>query len=483
MLLIRFAPWEPDKADLDASVTRIARNVLPAANSYKPLRSLAPYNDTAMAGDARGLAATRLVSGGWNVWTGSATKLYKFATSSWTDVSRTVGGNYAVPANEYWRFAQFGDNLVAVQGGDDPQVIGISGGANFAALGGSPPRARNVSVVGDFLVLSGLVNFPARLHWSDINTITSWTPGSGSFADFQDFPDGGRVVGVAGGEVGYVLQEYAIRRMTFVPGSGVAFQFERVIDGKGCLSPYGYATVGGVVYFVGEDGFYAYSGGGLNPIGGERVNQWFLDNCDTTRLTGVLCVADPYRPLILWAFYATAASTVFDRLLIYNWQLDRWTFADVSAQMWASGAAPGIGLDSLTTPLDSLPYSLDSRAYEGGRPVLMAIDTSRRLAFMEGANLAATIETQEAHIIPGKRSFVSEVRPTVDASAATVRVTTRERYADMATYSASASMEATGVCPVLASGRLMRAEVTIPAGVAWSNAVGVDVTAVPDGDA
>ena len=34
----------------------------------------------------------------------------------------------------------------------------------------------------------------------------------------QEFPDGGPVQGVAGGEIGYVVQDRAIRTMQFLPG-------------------------------------------------------------------------------------------------------------------------------------------------------------------------------------------------------------------------------------------------------------------------
>jgi hypothetical protein len=43
-------------------------------------------------------------------------------------------------------------------------------------------------------------------------------------SDFQDFPDGGIVRGVAGGEYGVIFQETAMRRMTYAPGSPVHLQ-------------------------------------------------------------------------------------------------------------------------------------------------------------------------------------------------------------------------------------------------------------------
>ena len=385
-----------------------------------------------------------------------------------------------VGSGDFWRFTQYGTRLIAVNANDAPQYIDVDAGANFAVLTGSPPQAKNVSVVGDFLVMSGLTTYPYRVQWSGINDSTIWTVGT-SLSDTQDFADGGKVTGVAGGETGYILQEYAIRRMTFLPGSDYVFTFERVVDGKGCLSSYGYATVAGTVYFIAEDGFYSYNAQGLNPIGAQRVNRWFLSNCDTARLNAVLCVADPYRPRIFWAFYSTAAATTFDRLMIYDWQLNKWTYAEVSAQIWGGAASPGIGLDSITGTLESQTYSFDSRLYLGGRPTIAAIDASKQLSFLEGSAMAATIETQEFEPAPGARAFMTEVEPHIDTTAAQIRVATRERYADNANYSNYSSMQVTGRCPVRVSGRLHRIEATIPANTTWNHAIGIDYKAVKEG--
>ncbi|WP_204270152.1 hypothetical protein, partial [Klebsiella aerogenes] len=87
-----------------------------------------------------------------------------------------------------------------------------------------------ISVVGRFLVLSGLLSQSYRIQWSglnDFNSATSWSVGVNS-ADFQDFPDGDIVRGVAGGESGIIFQDQAIRRMSYVPGSPVIFQIDRI---------------------------------------------------------------------------------------------------------------------------------------------------------------------------------------------------------------------------------------------------------------
>ena len=42
------------------------------------------------------------------------------------------------------------------------------------------------------------------------------------------------------------------------------------------ISKYGFTTIGNVLYFLAEDGFYSISGQQVTPIGADKVNEWFL---------------------------------------------------------------------------------------------------------------------------------------------------------------------------------------------------------------
>jgi hypothetical protein len=146
----------------------------------------------------------------------------------------------------------------------------------FADLAGSPPQARYIDIVGRFVVLSGLLTTPQRMQWSglnDVNGATSWTPGINS-SDFQDLPDGGIVRGVAGGETGVILQDSAIRRMTYVPGSPVIFQIERISQDKGLFGPYSLVRAGERIFFFSAQGFHRIDPGGFpTPIGRELSGE------------------------------------------------------------------------------------------------------------------------------------------------------------------------------------------------------------------
>jgi len=222
---VQFGEWRPDVALLDTQFASEVENVFPGVNSYLPFPSLLPFVVTPLP-DACGLYGARTSSGEWVIFAGTPTKLYKWFNNAWVDLTRTVGGNYNVAGDDLWMFEQSGTKLVAVNVNDKPQVIDIDSGTHFADLAGSPPRATNVKQVGDFLFLSGLSGTtgtaPAAVNnrcivWSGVNDITMFNPGT-NLCDMQEFPDGGPVQGVAGNEVGYVVQERQVMTMQFLPG-------------------------------------------------------------------------------------------------------------------------------------------------------------------------------------------------------------------------------------------------------------------------
>ena len=344
-------------------------------------------------------------------------------------------------------------------------------------------------MVGDFVVLGCLNVNERKIRNSAINDATGWTIGT-NLCDEQEFADGGRLTGVAGGEFGYVLQETSIRRMIFQPGSDTAFRFERVEKEHGAAAGYGVVATVNAVFFISNDGFYSFGDNGLVPIGAQRVNKWFRANSDTTRFFSVIAFTDPYAPRIYWAFFNAAGSTRFDRLLIYDWQLDRWSWSDASAMFWATSVTAGLSLEALDVygSLDTgVPYSLDSRVWEGGRPVIGALDPAGRLAFLEGVTpLDATLTTAPLQLNPGARANVGRVMPlgVFNGAALAVRVGRRERTQDAVSYTASvAPSSRSGIARMKASGRFHEIETTIAqaSGPQWTHAQGLDIGATPDG--
>jgi hypothetical protein len=388
----------------------------------------------------------------------------------------------ALPSTNHWQLAQFGSVVVAVQPNVAPQAFTLGTSAAFADLGGSPPSAAYVSVVGRFLVLSGLVSEPYRIQWSGLNAITTWTSGTIS-SDYQDLPDGGIVRGVAGGEHGVIFQETAMRRMVYVPGSPVIFNIERITEDKGLMAPYSLIRAGERIFFLAAQGFQEMAPVGLpQPIGKERFDRFFFGDWDPGSLQLVIGAADPAGSRVYWAYRSQAGPAgLFDRLIVYDYALGRASLIETSGEYLASLAAPGTtleGLDSVSGSLDALTFSLDDVS-ASALSKLSAVSSEHKVGFFSGESLEATLDTSEQSL--GRRVRVQGFRPVTDASGCYGAVGARETLQESVAYSTEQQVNGRGFCPANVSTRLARARLRIPADTAWTFATGVEPQFAPEG--
>lgn len=479
---IPLGEWAPDAAAVDSPAMTNVTNVFAQASGYGPVKTPSAAS-SALPAPCKGAVAVRMKSGTYQFYAGTATGLYKLdpVSTTWTDVSR-AGATYFVPDDDYWSFALFGDRLLATHVNDGPQFINVESGTAFANVGGSPPRSRFVSVVGDFVVLGGLTDYPNRLQWSGLNDSDFWTPGL-NYSDVQDFPDGGRVAGVSGGEFGIVFQEDAIRRMIFAPGTPEVFQFSKVEDGRGAVAPWSVVQAGPRIFFLDNNGFYAYTGGASTDIGADRVNRWFRNNADLAYIGKAVGIADITASRVMWAFKSQSASdpNLLDVAIIYDWTLNRWTKIERSIRYWIGAATPAVSIDTISGSIDAITGSFDSALYAGGVPTMAVFGTDNILAFLEGPAMEATLETADAMLARPGRAMVRGVRLDGDSSTFGVRVGRRESLNAAVAFDAETTPNSERIATARASARYHRARIRIPASETWTYASAIEIDAVPEG--
>ena len=390
----------------------------------------------------------------------------------------------SVSSDKQWQFAQFGNLVFATQANVVLQVYNLASSTAFGDNSGSPPQASYISVVGRFLVLSGLLSQPYRVQWSGLNDTTNWTSGTGS-SDFQDFPDGGIVRGVAGGEFGVVFQDQAIRRMSYIPGSAIIFQIERIAKDQGLFAAYSLVNAGGITFFHSATGFKKITpGGGVEQIGRERVDRTFFDDLDKTALQLFIGASDPRSTVVFWAYKsASGTSGLYDKILGYDYTLDKFFPISMTGEYLLGMSQPGItleGLDSISSSIDALGASLDSFAVST-QPLISQFNSSHKIGFFSGSNLEATIETAEQGT-DGRRIFVRGFRPITDAPTVYGSASFRETQQATAFSGAEVLISArTGRCDMRKSTRYSRFKVRIPASTLWAYAAGVETDLSPEG--
>lgn len=477
-----FTEWLPDQAPIDIGGINDVENVYSRANGYSPWRDLVDFSN-ALSTRCIGGLATRDSDGSVNLFSGTATRLYSLNTtaSTWTDVSKSAS-DYAVPSLEFWGMGQFGANIIAVNLANNPQKFVLGSSSEFADLGGSPPKARHIGIVRDFVVLGNTDNATNEVHWSGFNNSESWTVGT-SQSDRQSFPDSGQVQAVVGGEVGYVILETSIRRMTYV-GGDIIFQFDEIERDRGTQSPKSVVRYGAGFFYFGRDGFYYFNGQASEPIGSDKVDAWFLAHADPGYLQSIVGAYDPIRRLVIWTFISTSSPGTHDMMIAYSITSRRWTKITQPVEFLLQTVSTGYtleGLDAISSSIDALGNSLDSPVYVGGALAFTGFGTDHIAGQFNGAPLAATVATQEKNQYQGGFLFLNAAIPIVDSTAAQVAIGSRSRFGDSISYSAASSMQANGVCPLRARGRMFFGEMTIPAGSEWTFAEGITFSMRADG--
>ena len=383
----------------------------------------------------------------------------------------------AYSAIEDWNFIQFGDTIIASNNKNKLQSYSISGGGYFGDLSPNAPIAKYLTVVRDFVVsayLDGGSN-PNKVQWSDINDASDWTTGATSQSDYQIIADGGNITGITGGEFGLVFLERAIVRMSYI-GSPYFFQFDAISRNLGCTEGNSIAQYGNTTFFLGEDGFYLCDGQTVKPIGNERVDRFFYANVNPSKLSDMSTSIDPYRKIVVWNFINNFAK---NNLMIYNWQTDRWSFAETDVNYISTGSSPAITLEGLDLygTMDSIQTSFDSRLWAGGKLLFGGVRGTKVVTFT-GRNSTAQITTGD--IGNEMTSIVTLARPIVNNGSADVAIASRLLLNQVPVYGDYVSADSENRASLRSSGKYHRLSI-LPTGDQWDDIIAIDIEIFPQG--
>jgi hypothetical protein len=473
---VLFGPWLPDLPATDNPGVTQAKNVLPVDKFYRAYMPMNGSGDVLAARPRGGLSALD-TAGNAFLYVGTTDKLWVRDGDGWDDRSGAV---YTTATNDYWRFAQFEDYVIATNYADVPQALEAGDAGNFAglALVGTAPSARQIGIVGQHVVLGdtndgvhGVV--PYKIQWNRIGDPTEWpVPGSADAlskqAGEQFMPSArGAVRGIFGNDqFGIILQKTGITRMTYV-GGDLVYQFDEYESTRGAEYPNACVQVGDSVYFIAADGFYATNGVSVVPIGAGKFDRFFLDSVNTGYKDRVYGGLDRSRNLIYWIYPAEASvGGRPNRVIAYNYREDRPAWAEDEIECLIAGLTSGTTLDALDDlfpSIDDVTPSLDDPIWQGGNQLLLGFNSTYQLASFTGTPGVATLETPEVELNPGLYTDITGFRPVVQGnSSITVALGTRNTEADSVSYTSEVSPTSrTGVADFRACARLNRARVMI----------------------
>jgi hypothetical protein len=487
-MIIPFGPWAPAQASHAPNFCSVAEGVFPlGARDWRPFPQFNHYAEALSSAPLGGFQCT--CDGGLiHTFCATADGVFRLNTGvepyEWDDITGTLDFT-SVTDETFVSFRRFGTKLLIAASGLGGIGQANIGSGSFALIANSP-QAVSLEVFGDRVWALGKDDAPREVEWSGLNDQTVW----GDYAqgaDSQPLERGGPVTcgGVAGGTL-FVFQEdgvQAFNRNT----SPVLFDRTELRQNFGAPSGQALAMLPTGLAFMSEDGFYlAQDGGNITNIGGEFVDEWFFTRAvDLGRLWSVQAAHDPVNKFAIWRYPSSGWSETgtTDRVIGYSYALNRWFGFELESSWVFRASSPGVSLDSITTPLDDLTISLDSRTWVGGRPQLGGFDSSYRYGFYDGIPMAAQIETNRQQFASNKFTYFDGFRPVIQGTATyTGQIGVQNSPEDETTWKLEASANRTGKITQRANGLYLQFRLKIAAGESWQALTGIEVTGGRPGD-
>ena len=292
---------------------------------------------------------------------GTHSKLYVYDGSdgSYNDINPSSGYNAGaqhttISSGVYtfagiWTLDTFGEDLIGVNKITNASSDGtlhkwdLSSGVGTvaAAVSNAPSSVNGVVVHQDSGITvcygahDGTADAPMRVAWSDINDITDWTATLDNFAGAQEL-HGGNLLLAGIRTKGQILlfSDTTAFSMTFV-GPPDIFQFQVLAENAGIVGPQACVEHNGVVYWMGNDGFYAYNGQVQSiPC---SVERHVFDNL--TKQQKLKCFAGLNAKFNeVWFFYPTGSNDAADDItnyVIFNYAEQVWSVGTMVRGAWA----------------------------------------------------------------------------------------------------------------------------------------------------
>ena len=481
--VIKFNEYAPDQTPDVA--TQIAENVLPNYKGFAPVKTLTAETD-ALDGIALGFIAAIDSLGDVQLFAGDSAKLYLLSGTTFNDVSSST---YNTASGNWWDFAQYGDRVIATNGSDNVQTYVMRVDSEFSDMitsGETTLKAQTVSVLNEYIILGNTNDDtdgqrPLRVRWSKLGDPTNFdtTTGTGGFQDIGSDKATSVQRIVSGNTAAHIFLDREIWRMSYIGGQ-LVFSFNRVSDNIGTRAPRSVITIGGITYFLSESGFFSFDGQSLAPIGDGKIDESLAEILNYDAISLVTATVDPRLKVILWSVPVNGSETN-NRIYAYNYARGTWSYIEQDVALLGIGVSLGYNLEQLhdvlgITNIDLSDTTLDSVIYQGGISQLTAFTSDNKLAFFSGANMAATVTSQELRLNGVGRARCDAVIPITDNASVSVALENRAtKQAAISTTSTQTLNSRTGEANFTNDNRYHAVKLTTALGDEWSNMNGFQI--------
>ena len=250
---------------------------------------------------------------------------------------RISQGSYAEATT--WSLDNWGENLVACSTADGRLLEWDLNTSNDATAISSAPTDNVALIVTEerFLFALGAGGNPRKVQWCDREDSTTWTAAATNEAGDLELATPGQIMcGIRTRGQSLILTDLDAHSATYIGGQFV-YSFQRVGSSCGVTSRKAAAAVDPGVFWMGQRGFFMYSGGAVQELPCE-VSDYVFNDINRAQISKVFAVPNQQFSEIWW-FYPSGGSNENDRYVAFNYAENHWT---IGAMSRTAGADRGV---------------------------------------------------------------------------------------------------------------------------------------------
>jgi hypothetical protein len=301
-----------------------------------------PNTGTNFVGCTRGALGTTAASHLNNALTYNATNYYGWGQSGSTATNTSL---------RLWSQSNYGEDLLfSWRGG--PLYYWSPGDGSSPALSmrATIVTATNVPVVLNQVMVSDISRItiafgcndletvdplkildPLLIRWSAVEDYLDWTPTATNQAGGRRLSHGSRIVGaIQSREEILVWTDAAIYSMQYI-GYPDVYKFTLLSDNISIISPNCMVTATGVVFWMGIDKFYVYSGR-VDTLP-STLRKYIYQDINLDQAEQVFGGTNEGFSEIWW-FYCSTGSSVINKYVIFNYLDKVWYYGTMSRTAW-----------------------------------------------------------------------------------------------------------------------------------------------------
>ena len=231
-------------------------------------------------------------------------------------------------------------NLSATPTGAIINTSGTQSGTHSVSLLVDVPTKQNYILVSDtsrFVLLFGTTDYgssvlnPMLIRWSNQESVVDWYPGELNQSRTLTLSHGSEIItALQTRQEIVVFTDSSIYSLQYV-GPPVVWSSQLLADNISIISQNAAATASGVIYWMGVDKFYSYSGR-VQTLRCDLRRHVFGD-INTQQFVQVYAGTNEGFNEIWW-FYPSSNSNQNNRYVVYNYVEDIWHYGTIGRTAW-----------------------------------------------------------------------------------------------------------------------------------------------------